>query len=96
MKVEISSQVLAFVRTLAPDPRRQVRDALRRLGTGRGDIRALEGELAGFQRLRIARYRVIFHYVARPGGTTIRCEFAEERSIVYQLYAEMARHLQVR
>jgi hypothetical protein len=47
-------------------------------------------------RLRIARYRVIFHYVARPGGTTIRCEFAEERSIVYQLYAEMARHLQVR
>lgn len=96
MKVEVSSQVLAFVRTLAPQPRRQVRDALRRLGAGRGDIRALEGELAGFYRLRIARYRVVFHYVARPVGTVLRCEFAEDRSIVYQLYAEMARHLQMR
>jgi mRNA interferase RelE/StbE len=94
MKVELSAQVYDFVRRLAPEPRRQLRDALRGLATEQGDLRPLEGELAGFYRLRAGRYRVIFWYRGRPGERLIRCEFAEERSIVYQLFAEMARHLQ--
>jgi hypothetical protein len=45
-KVEISDQVLNFVRSLAPEPRRSLRLALRGLEDERGDIKQLEGEPA--------------------------------------------------
>jgi len=93
MKIEVSGQVLAFIHQLAPEPRKMVRLALKKLATGQGDVRALEADLAGFYRLRITRYRIIFHYVFKGGQRILRCEFAEERSLVYQLYAEMVRHM---
>ncbi len=52
-KVEISDQVLEFVRSLAPVPRRSLRSGLRGLEDDRGDIKQLEGELAGWCRLRV-------------------------------------------
>ncbi len=93
MQIELSDQVVAFVRRLAPQPRQALRSALRSLAEGRGDIRALEADLAGFYRLRVSRFRVIFHYVLKDNRRILRYEFVEERSLVYQLYAEMARHL---
>lgn len=61
------------------------------LAQERGNIQALGDELNGFYRLRIARYRVIFYY--RP-GRVIECVFAEERKLVYEIFAaEMSRIL---
>jgi mRNA interferase RelE/StbE len=54
-------QVIDYVRRLAPESRRAVRSALKELGHERGDIRALEGTLAGYYRLRIVS--------VRPGAT---------------------------
>jgi mRNA-degrading endonuclease RelE of RelBE toxin-antitoxin system len=72
-KVEISDQVLNFLRSLAPEPRRSIRLALRGLEDDRGDIKQLEGDLADWCRLRVTTYRVIFRYetegnrrIARP------------------------------
>jgi len=48
---------LAFVRRLAPEPRRTIRRALRDLALGKGDIRQLEPPLEGYSRLRIGAYR---------------------------------------
>jgi mRNA interferase RelE/StbE len=94
MKVELSDQVFVFVRSLPPEPRKRLREALRRLASERGDLRALEGDLAGFHRLRVGRFRVIFRYAMVGHAHGIRCEFADERSIIYQVFAEAARHLQ--
>lgn len=68
MKVELSDQVLNFARSLAPEPRRSLRLALRGLEDDRGDIKQLEGDLAGWCRLRVTSYRVIFRYEKRIKG----------------------------
>ncbi len=83
MKVEISAQVEDFFRRQAPEPRRRLRQALRRLENEAGDIRALEGPLAGYHRLRVGAYRIIFAY-APP---RIRCIHAERRDIVYSVFS---------
>ena len=72
MQIELSDQVVAFVRRLAPQPRQALRSALRSLAEGRGDIRALEADLAGFYRLRVSRFRVIFHYVLKDNRRILR------------------------
>ncbi len=61
MNVEVAGQVVTFIRSLSPEPRKALRRALSELGHERGDIRPLEGELEDFYRLRVGRYRVIFH-----------------------------------
>ncbi|MBK7582528.1 MAG: hypothetical protein IPI67_20315 [Myxococcales bacterium] len=86
MKVAVSLQVAEFVRTQAPEGRRQLRGALRALGLGKGDVRALEGPLEGYCRLRVGGYRVIFCYAGRQ---TIQCIFAERRSIIYEVFAQV-------
>lgn len=91
--VELSDQVVNFIRRLAPEPRRELRAALRDLAREQGDIRALEADLSDFYRLRVGRHRVIFHYRMVRGRRTIRCEYAEARSIVYQVFSELSRHL---
>lgn len=88
MKIEIEQQVRDFVGSLAPQPRRLIRDALLRLGKEKGDIRALEGELEGFYRLRVGRYRIIFSF-RRAGRTrAIRCVYAAHRTLVYEVFAQ--------
>lgn len=86
MKVLVSTQVRDFVRALAPQPRRELRRAIRDLGRRRGDVKALEGALDGFWRLRLRDYRVILAY---EGTATVVCIFAERRSIIYEVFAEI-------
>ena len=95
MKVELAEQVATFVRSQAPGPRRKLRLALRRLALERGDIKALEGPLKGYLRMRVGPYRIVFAYVKPPGEkTAIRCLFAERRDTVYTVSSHMLeRHL---
>jgi len=88
-RIEVSPQVAQFLRELAPEPRRQLRAALRELTRDRGDILEVEHPLDGFCRLRVGRYRVVFHYVARGRIRTIRCDFIERRELVYELFADL-------
>ena len=88
MKVEIEQQVLDFVGSLAPEPRRLIRETLRRLEKEKGDIRALEGELEGFYRLRVGRYRIIFYYRRERRTRQIRCVYAAHRTLIYEVFAQ--------
>jgi len=85
MRVRVAPQVVDFVRSLAPDPRRRLRRALRDLEHGKGDITALESPLQDYCRLRVGPYRVILTY---SNSRTIDCLFAERRGIVYEVFAE--------
>ena len=85
-EVNLSSQVVEFFGQLAPEPRKSLRLALRRLEQERGDIKSLEGKLAGFQRLRSGSHRVIFARKVRNGRPEIDCVFAEHRSLVYEVF----------
>jgi hypothetical protein len=85
MRIKLSGQVVAFVRSLAPEPRRKIRLALKSLAKGQGDIVALDGPLACYSRLRVLSYRVILFY---RSPNEIECVFAEHRSIVYEIFAQ--------
>lgn len=93
MKIEVEQQVLDFVRTLAPDPRRALREALNKLAEEKGNIRALEGELEGFYRLRVGRYRVIFSYRSERRTRHIRCVYAAHRTLIYEVFAQQLHEL---
>ena len=88
MKINLSEQVAGFVGRLAPAPRRELRLALKSLAKGRGDVKALEGPLSGYWRLRVSSYRVILFY---RGPNEVECVYAERRSIVYEIFAEALR-----
>jgi mRNA-degrading endonuclease RelE of RelBE toxin-antitoxin system len=88
-KIELSPHVVRFLRQLAPEPRRQLHVALRALARNRGDILELEHPLDGFHRLRVGRYRVIFHYVVVGKERVIRCDYAERRELVYELFTDL-------
>jgi hypothetical protein len=49
----------------------------------------------GSYRLRVGRYRVVFRCAAKGRSRVVRREFAEERSLVYQIFAELVRHFQI-
>ena len=87
-KVRISEQVESFLATLPPEPKHQLKTALAKLEHEQGNITALENELAGFSRLRVGRYRVVFCYVEPH---TIDCIFAEDRKLVYALFGALIR-----
>lgn len=63
-----------------------MRQALKELATEKGDIKPLEGPLDGYCRLRVGTHRIIFAYVGR---NRIQCVFAERRSIVYEVFAQL-------
>ena len=79
--VRLSEQVEGFLKSLPPVPRRKLRDALRGLENGKGDIIALERDLAGYCRLKVSPYRVILHYESSPRGPVCFCDFAELRDV---------------
>ena len=93
IKVELSEQVVCYIADRAPEPRRQLRAALRELIKERGDIRALEGRLESYHRLRIGGYRIIFAYRTSGKLRTIQCIFAERRSIVYEVFEQVRKKL---
>lgn len=89
--LRLADQVVAFARRLAPEPRRALKQALAELARERGDIRALEGALSGYYRLRVGRHRVIFSY-AQDGA--IEAIFIEQRALVYEVFeAEFVRRM---
>jgi mRNA-degrading endonuclease RelE of RelBE toxin-antitoxin system len=88
--VRITPQVRAFVRSLAPETRHKLRLGLRELERGRGDLKALEGSLQGYHRLRIGAFRIIVRFGTLSGGRPAAfCIFAEHRSLVYVMLQEL-------
>jgi mRNA-degrading endonuclease RelE of RelBE toxin-antitoxin system len=90
-RVELDPQVVAFVRSLAPEPRKRLRASLRGLVQEKGELKQLEADLAGYARLRVGGYRVIVRFYAEGGRRTARCVFAERRPVVYELFSEILR-----
>ena len=88
-RVSVSAPVIAFVKSLAPEPRRKLTLAIKALAGDRGDVKRLEGKLEGYSRLRVSGHRVLFREVFRGAGRVIDCVFAEKRSIVYDLYVQI-------
>lgn len=66
-KVRVSAQLESFVKSLAPDPRKALRTGIKSLAAGQGDIKHLEGDLAGWSRLRVQTYRVVFKEIWKDG-----------------------------
>ena len=66
-----------------------MRAALRQLEREQGNIKALEGPLREFHRLRVRGYRIIFAYKMTAKQRLIRCIFAERRNAVYEIFEEM-------
>ncbi len=91
IKVELSQQVVSFVRRRAPESRRVLRRALRELAREGGDIRVLEAPLRDYHRLRVGGYRIIFAYKLSGKRQVIQCIFAERRSTVYEVFQELLR-----
>ena len=90
-RVLVEARVWAYASRLAPEPRRELKRAILGLAQGRGDLKALTDDLAGWYRLRVGQHRVVFRY---RSGRTIECVFVEERRLVYELFAaEIARIL---
>jgi mRNA-degrading endonuclease RelE of RelBE toxin-antitoxin system len=90
-KVRVSGQVESFVKSLAPEPRRALRTGIKSLASQRGDIKHLEGDLAGWSRLRIYTYRVVFKEIWQDGQRLVDCVYANRRSVVYDLFKEILR-----
>jgi mRNA-degrading endonuclease RelE of RelBE toxin-antitoxin system len=91
IRVELDPQVADFVRALAPEPRKRLREGLKGLEREKGDLKQLEADLAGYARLRIGSYRILVRFYAQSGQRVARCVFAEKRSVVYELFAEILR-----
>lgn len=90
-RVQVREQVKRFVDTLARESRRRIGLALRGLERERGDRTPLKVKLAGYHRLRVGGYRVVFRYLP---GKVIECVFAEERSLIHHLFErDFMRHL---
>jgi mRNA-degrading endonuclease RelE of RelBE toxin-antitoxin system len=85
MRINLSPQVVAYLQSLAPSPRRALRLAIRDLPDGKGDIRFLSGRLATYQRLRVGHHRVIFKRAPKQ----IDCLFVERRDVVYQIFEQI-------
>jgi mRNA-degrading endonuclease RelE of RelBE toxin-antitoxin system len=88
-RVNVESQVEAFVKSLAPEPRRRLTQAIKALAKDQGDTKRLEGKLEGYNRLRVAGHRVIFTERSEAGARIIDCIFAEKRSLVYDLFIRL-------
>jgi mRNA-degrading endonuclease RelE of RelBE toxin-antitoxin system len=81
-KVRVSGQVESFVKSLAPEPRRALRTGIKSLASQPGDIKHLEGDLAGWNRLRVHTYRIVFKEVWQDGQRLVDCVYANRRSVV--------------
>jgi mRNA interferase RelE/StbE len=82
--VKFSDQVVAALEELHPGVKRDIRRAIDDVNQGKKrDVRSLRGRLAGFRRLRVGKYRVVFRYGA--AGELI-VEFLGPRSTVYETF----------
>ncbi len=88
-RVVIGAPVKAFMNSLAPEPRRKLRRALKELGDGKGDLRQLEGKLAPFWKLRVQMIRVIFDQKPVAGERVLLCFFADYRGTVSAILEQL-------
>jgi len=93
-KVEWSAQVERYVRSKAPNPRRELCQEIKRLAHWNGQqnpprIRHLEDKLSGYSRLRVNRHRIIFREAFEDGERIIKCLYAGPRSTVYETFQEV-------
>jgi mRNA interferase RelE/StbE len=88
-KVHVGRQVENFVKVLAPEPRRALRQAMKGLADEKGDVKLLEGKLAGLWRLRIGKVRVIYETKAVGGAREFFCFYANYRSVVYVILEQL-------
>jgi mRNA-degrading endonuclease RelE of RelBE toxin-antitoxin system len=82
----------AFIKSLSPQPRQAFRQAIKQLANGKTaglDLRALEGVLQGYMRLRVRTYRVIYIVTAERNGPTITLVAAGPRSTVYDAFEKI-------
>jgi mRNA-degrading endonuclease RelE of RelBE toxin-antitoxin system len=86
-QVRVEQRVRDFLLRLAPEPRRAMWRAIKKLPAG--DVKLLEGKLSGWSRLRVTTHRVLFKETAEGGIRKINCVFAERRSVVYEMFAEL-------
>ena len=86
MKISASEQVQRWLLGLPPDTKKRVRSALRGLQQGRGDIKALRGDLEGFCRLRIGGLRIVY---SQASGSALRLEYADRRDVVYETFLKI-------
>ena len=85
-------QTQAFIKSLSPDPRRAIRHAIKHLADGKTtalDIRALEGALQGYMRLRVRTYRIIYTVTAERRGPAITLVAAGPRSTIYEAFEKI-------
>lgn len=86
-RIKVHSQLEEFLRTLSPEPRGRLTRALKLLPGG--DVKALEGTLSGYFRLRVGGYRVIYSDTMENGIRTLHCIFAERRAVIYELFEQI-------
>lgn len=90
IKVTVSDQVLEFQRAQHPELRRALKAGILGLAKGMNDIRPLEDDLAGYNRLAVRGVRVVYA-VTKTGN--VQCIFAERRKVIYELFAARLREL---
>jgi mRNA-degrading endonuclease RelE of RelBE toxin-antitoxin system len=85
-------QAEAFIKALPPEPRRDCRHAIKQLADGQTkdlDLRALEGRLQGYFRLRVRTYRVIYVVSSGQHGAEILFLAAGPRSTIYETFEKI-------
>ncbi|MGA2750587.1 MAG: hypothetical protein ABSG59_17585 [Verrucomicrobiota bacterium] len=93
MKILASEPVQRWLVGLPPESKKRVRAALRALQSGRGDVKALSGELEGFCRLRIEGLRIVY---SQHPGQIIRLEYADCRDVVYETFLKVLQERKTR
>ena len=82
--MKFSDQVVAALKDLHPGVRKDIRRALDDVADGRKrDVGALTGELEGFWRLRVGKYRVVLR---RDTTGELIAEFFGPRKTVYRSF----------
>ena len=85
-KINISEQVEDFLRSLPPEPKHAVRLAISRLAEGDDGTKALRDELAGYRRIAVGKYRVIYLSYA----TSAECVQAGIRKTIYEQFEKLS------
>ena len=88
-RVVVSTNVKAFMASLAPEPRRKLRRGLKELAEDRGDVKQLDGNLAPFWRLRVGNVRIVFDQKTQAGERILFCFFANHRATVYLVLEQL-------
>lgn len=71
-EVRVALQVDQSVKSRGPGPRQALEKAIKGLAAEQGDIKALEGKLGGWNRLRVSSYRVLYKETAESGVRIIK------------------------